>query len=149
MRKGCQWLAVTLVLAGCGGTPGGQTAGPAGVDSAAPAAAQEARFGRMTAPSARAFLAEHPEALVLDVRNPDEWDGPLGHIEGARLLPLPELSARMAELEAWKEKPILLVCRSGSRSGRAGDLLRVAGYRQLINLEGGMNDWRASERGGR
>ena len=150
MRKGCQWLAVTLVLAGCGGAPGRQTAGPAGVDSAPPgAAALEVRVGRMTATAARAFIASHPEALVLDVRNPDEWDGPLGHIEGARLLPLPELEARMAELEGWKEKPILLVCRSGSRSGQAGDLLRVAGYRHLINLEGGMVGWRASEKGGR
>lgn len=149
MRTGCQWLALALALAlaGCGGTPGGRTADPAGVDSAPPGAtALEVRLGRMTATSARTFLASHPEALVLDVRNPDEWDGPLGHIEGARLLPLPELSARMAELEGWKERPILLVCRSGNRSELAGDLMRAAGYRQLINLEGGMIGWRELDR---
>jgi rhodanese-related sulfurtransferase len=103
----------------------------------------------MAASAARAFLASHPEALVLDVRNPDEWDDPYGHIEGARQIPLPELSARVIEVEGWKDKPIVLVCRSGSRSQTAAELLASLGYRQVINLEGGMIDWRETEGAGR
>lgn len=153
MRRACQWLAATLLLAGCGGAPGGQAARPAGVDSASvervSPAAPETQVGRMAAAEARAFLAAHPEALVLDVRNPDEWDDQYGHIEGARQIPLPELSGRVAEVEGWRDKPIVLVCRSGRRSQTAAELLASLGYRQLFNLEGGMIAWRESEAAGR
>lgn len=151
MRSVCQWLAAALLLTGCGVAPGGsgvQSASPTGADSAsvgsgAPAAS-ESQIGSMTAAGARQFLASHPEALVLDVRNPDEWDDQYGHIEGARLIPLPELSARVAEIEGWKERPVMLVCRSGVRSQTAAEMLAGLGYRQVINLEGGMIAWQES-----
>src|SRR5512134_2038211 len=99
MRRACQWLAGTLLLAGCAGAPGERSARPSAGDSAslvAPSpAGAESRVEGMTASAARAFLASHPEALVLDVRNPDEWDDAYGHIDGARQIPLPELSARV------------------------------------------------------
>lgn len=153
MRRVCQCWAVALLVTGCGGgTPGGtdtRSAAPAGADSAQVETAMppvaEARVGRMTAAGARQFLAAHPEALVLDVRNPDEWNDEHGHIEGARLIPLPELEARASEIEGWKEKPIVLVCRSGRRSQTAAEMLAGMGYRQVINLEGGMIAWRESE----
>lgn len=136
MRRGCQWLAVLLLLAGCGGTPRGER--PSATEPAPVAAA-------VTARDARALLAAHPEALVLDVRNPDEWNDDLGHIEGARQIPFPELEGRMGEIAAWKEKPIVVVCRVGGRSEIATGMLRAAGYRQAVNLEGGMAAWRESE----
>lgn len=142
MRSACQWLAAALLIAGCGGTPRGTTTRSA-TDSSAGAA--EARVGRMTAAGAREFLASHPEALVLDVRNPDEWEDQYGHIEGARQIPLPELSARAKEIEGWKEKPVVLVCRSGRRSQTAAEMLAAQGFRQVINLEGGMIAWREIE----
>ena len=98
--------------------------------------------GTMTPAVARAYLAEHPDALILDVRNPSEWDDDLGHIEGARLIPLPELDDRMAELEAWKGKPIVAVCRVGVRSATAANMLAHAGYTLVFNLSGGMEEWR-------
>ena len=64
------------------------------------------------------------------------------------IFPLPELSVRLAEVEAWKEQPVVLVCRSGSRSRRAADLMQAAGFHQVINLEGGMMGWRADEKSG-
>lgn len=99
----------------------------------------------MTAAGARRFLASHPEALILDVRNPDEWDDRYGHIEGARLIPLPELPGRAAEIVAWKDQPVMLVCRSGERSQTAAEMLAAQGFRKVINLEGGMIAWRESE----
>jgi rhodanese-related sulfurtransferase len=120
-------------------TAGSDTAALAGPTAAAP-------VGHLRAVQARGFLAAHPEALVLDVRDPDEWNDDLGHIEGARQIPLAELGSRMAEVAAWRDRPVLVVCRVGARSQRAAELLSDAGYRRVMNLEGGMAAWRQSER---
>ena len=90
-----------------------------------------------------------PEALeelgstvqIVDVRNRDEFEGPLGRIAGAVLIPLPELSAATGTLS--KEKPIVTVCRSGARSAQAVNLLQKAGFNDIANLSGGMLRWRA------
>jgi glyoxylase-like metal-dependent hydrolase (beta-lactamase superfamily II)/rhodanese-related sulfurtransferase len=88
------------------------------------------------------WLEEHRRAVqVVDVREPEEFYGPLGHIEGARLLPLGALAAGAQELDA--AKPIVTVCRSGARSAQATVLLRKAGFDQVANLSGGMLRWHA------
>ena len=76
--------------------------------------------------------------LVVDVREPNEYAG--GHIPGARLLPLGEIPTRHRELPADRE--IVLVCRSGNRSGLAQEWLRAMGFRNVRNLAGGMLRWR-------
>jgi rhodanese-related sulfurtransferase len=91
------------------------------------------------------FMRVHPEALLLDVRQPEEWDDALGHIDGARQIPLPELSGRLAEIDAWKSKPIITVCRSGRRSEIARKALVDAGFEQVANMDGGMLAWRQME----
>jgi glyoxylase-like metal-dependent hydrolase (beta-lactamase superfamily II)/rhodanese-related sulfurtransferase len=80
-------------------------------------------------------------ALILDVREADEFIGPLGHIGGAKLIPLGELSARVGELE--KDYPIVAVCRSGARSAQATIILQQAGFTKVANLAGGMLRWRS------
>jgi rhodanese-related sulfurtransferase len=88
------------------------------------------------------WLEEHRrEVQVVDVREPEEFSGSLGHIEGARLLPLGALAASATELDA--ATPIVTVCRSGARSAQATVLLRRAGFDQVANLAGGMLRWRA------
>jgi len=82
------------------------------------------------------------EIQVIDVREPEEFSGGLGRIPGARLVPLSELVARSAEID--KERPAVMVCRSGARSAQATALLRKAGYEQVANLAGGMLRWRAA-----
>ncbi|MEO7150388.1 MAG: rhodanese-like domain-containing protein [Burkholderiaceae bacterium] len=88
---------------------------------------------------------------VIDVREPSEFGGGLGHIPGARLLPLAELAARSAEIDP--ARPVVTVCRSGARSAQATVLLQKAGCAQVANLAGGMLRWRAEglpfEQGGR
>ncbi len=98
----------------------------------------------MSAADAHAYLADHPEALVLDVREPAEWNDDLGHIEGAKQIPLETLEARLAEIDAWKDKPVIVVCRSGERSERAVETLRAAGFKLAVNLEGGMSAWKGA-----
>jgi len=78
---------------------------------------------------------------VIDVREPAEFSDALGHIPGARLLPLSELVARSAEID--KERPVVTVCRSGARSAQATVLLQKSGFAQVANLAGGMLRWRA------
>ena len=78
---------------------------------------------------------------IVDVREPDEFAGPLGHIEGARSLPLGDLEKRAGELT--KERPIVTVCRAGARSAQAAAILRKAGFGNVANLAGGMLRWRA------
>ena len=78
---------------------------------------------------------------VVDVREPDEFTGPLGHVAGARSIPLGELPARSGELA--KDRPVVTVCRSGARSAQAATLLQKAGFAEVANLAGGMLRWRA------
>jgi sulfur dioxygenase len=88
------------------------------------------------------WLEEHlREVQIVDVREPAEFDGPLGHIAGARLLPLGSLTARTGELAP--DLPIVTVCRSGARSAQASVLLRKAGRDKVANLTGGMLRWNA------
>jgi sulfur dioxygenase len=78
---------------------------------------------------------------VLDVREPDEFSGPLGHIQGAVLIPLGQLAERSGEL--GHDRPIVAVCRAGSRSAQAVTILQQAGFKDIANLTGGMLRWRA------
>jgi rhodanese-related sulfurtransferase len=78
---------------------------------------------------------------VIDVRGPDEFTGPLGHIAGALNLPIGELPGRLSEINALGDKPIILVCRTDKRSASAASLLRDAGFRDVRVLRGGMERW--------
>jgi rhodanese-related sulfurtransferase len=87
-------------------------------------------------------LEEHlREVQVVDVREISEFEGPLGHIRGARLIPLGELTQRAGELS--RDRPIVTVCRAGGRSAQATVLLQKAGFANVANLAGGMLRWRA------
>jgi glyoxylase-like metal-dependent hydrolase (beta-lactamase superfamily II)/rhodanese-related sulfurtransferase len=77
---------------------------------------------------------------VIDVREPDEYVGPLGHIRGAKLIPLGQLGRRLGELP--KDRPLVMVCRSGARSAQATVALQRAGFPKVANLSGGMLRWR-------
>ncbi|HUP86398.1 MAG TPA: rhodanese-like domain-containing protein [Acidimicrobiales bacterium] len=78
-------------------------------------------------------------ALLLDVREPDEWAA--GHAPGAKHVPLGELAARIDELP--NDRPIVAVCRAGGRSGQATQALVGSGY-DVVNLAGGMRAWDAA-----
>ena len=77
---------------------------------------------------------------ILDVREHDEFNGPLGHIPGAKLVPLGTLADGAGTLA--REKPIVVVCRSGARSAQATLMLGKAGFEKVANLSGGMLRWR-------
>lgn len=78
--------------------------------------------------------------FILDVRTPEEYDGPLGHIEGSHLIPVQELARRVGELSEVKDQPIFVICRGGGRSARATRMLLGLGY-EAVNVAGGMRAW--------
>lgn len=84
-------------------------------------------------------LINHKNAIVLDVREKGEYDD--GHVLNSKLIPLGKLKERMGELEKYKDQPIVVVCRSGNRSGTACFLLGKQGFAQAYNLAGGMQAW--------
>ncbi len=88
------------------------------------------------AAAVQAKLNEKPKPLVLDVREPSEYAA--GHIAGSTLIPLRQLPGRMNELP--RDREIICVCASGSRSGSAARRLTNEGY-QVLNLTGGMARW--------
>lgn len=80
---------------------------------------------------------------LIDVRQPDEYTGELGHIEGAKLLPLGELAERGPN-EISPDHPVVFICRSGGRSTQAGTWALENGYQNVFNLAGGMLAWKES-----
>ena len=82
------------------------------------------------------------KSIVLDVRTEEEYFGPLGHINGAILIPIDQLENRLSELEIYKNDTIYVVCRSGNRSNFGKDILNANNFK-AINIYGGMLAWKA------
>ena len=78
-----------------------------------------------------------PGVYLLDVREPDEWEA--GHAPDAHHLPMMEIPARMAEVPTDRE--VVVVCRSGGRSGQVVSYLMGNGWDNVRNLDGGMQAW--------
>jgi rhodanese-related sulfurtransferase len=86
-------------------------------------------------------LASVTPPFILDVREPQEYTGELGHVASSALIPLRELAERAGELQAQKARPIVVVCRSGVRSTTAAAILEGLGFEHVYNMQGGMVDW--------
>ncbi len=82
------------------------------------------------------------DAYLLDVREPDEWEA--GHAPGAHHLPMMEVPARIAEIPT--DRDVVVVCRSGGRSGQVVSYLTGNGWDNVRNLDGGMQSWAAAGR---
>jgi rhodanese-related sulfurtransferase len=105
----------------------GRTTGTAAMDQMSPAALAS----QLDTPSV---------PLVLDVRSAREYAQ--GHIPGAVHMPYREVSARIAELAAWQDHPIVVYCEVGVRASIAELALEQAGFEQVLQLEGDMRAWR-------
>ena len=88
-----------------------------------------------------ALLERRLDALVLDVREPEEY-ARHGHVPGAINVPQADLAARLNELP--RDRPLLTVCRGGVRSLRAGQYLKQAGFGDVASVKGGTEAWRAA-----
>lgn len=115
---------LVLILAGCGGTNG---------------AGKSASYQQISAEEAKTMMEEQADAVVLDVREQDEYDG--GHIPGAVLLPVGTINEdTAAAVIPEKDTAVLVYCRSGNRSKTASQALADLGYTQIYEF-GGIRDW--------
>lgn len=85
---------------------------------------------------AERMKSEHPPRLI-DVREPDEWQ--VCRIEGSELKPLMGIYSWMSELQP--DEPVVLICHHGNRSAQAAMFLAHQGFREAINLRGGVEAW--------
>jgi len=98
-----------------------------------------ASITNVTADEVYKMLSSNKDYFILDVRSKEEFDS--GHIEGAYLLPVSELENRLAELP--QDKPIIVYCRSGSRSTSAANILLEKGFKEIFNMTGGITEWQS------
>jgi len=87
-------------------------------------------------------LVNRDSALVVDVRETKDFN--LGHIAGALNMPYASVDSRLGELVAFKDKPLVLVCKMGQHSGAVGKKLKSQGFQDVRRLAGGMSEWSAS-----
>jgi len=104
-------------------------------------AGEEAEVAKIGVAELKTLRESGERFLLLDVRNPDEWQ--VGRIEGARLLPLPELAERLAELAEWRGGCVVVHCKKGVRGEKACGILEQGGFENVSNLDGGIEAWAA------
>ncbi|MBX3665219.1 MAG: rhodanese-like domain-containing protein [Burkholderiales bacterium] len=97
------------------------------------------RAGREVSAHEAVQLINRRDALVVDVRDTGEFEA--GHVAGARHVPEKQLVERLRELEKFKTRPIIVTCRSGTRSDVAVQVLRRNGFGEAMNLRGGIGAW--------
>jgi sulfur dioxygenase len=107
-----------------------------------PTLSQLNQVRQLSAVELRDHLASANPPMLIDVREADEYRGELGHIAGARLIPLKELPERTTELATAKNLDIVTVCRVGMRSATAAAILTGLGFERVSNLKGGMLEWK-------
>ncbi len=106
-------------------------------------ATELARLGRKwseISPAEAARLMSHEQPLVLDVREANDYRE--GHIREAKHIPFGQLAAKLDQIASWKDKPVIVYCRSGGQSASACKLLARHGFSRLYNLAGGILAWR-------
>jgi glyoxylase-like metal-dependent hydrolase (beta-lactamase superfamily II)/rhodanese-related sulfurtransferase len=106
-----------------------------------PSLAQLSEVRQLAPHEVHARLAAAPRPLVLDVREPEEFRGELGHVPESLLIPLRELPGRVGEIAAHRSGDVIVVCRAGVRSTTAAAILTGLGFARVWNLRGGMLDW--------
>ncbi len=97
-------------------------------------------FKSITAEEVQKKIADKEDILILDVRTPGEFNGPLGHIEGAVLISVQTLADSIGKLEKYKDKEVIVYCRSGNRSKTGTRIMLENGF-NAVNMLGGMKAW--------
>jgi rhodanese-related sulfurtransferase len=102
------------------------------------ATGEEPAYKSISAQEALKIIETEKDVLLLDVRTPREFTGPMGHIDGARLIPVQVLADRIGEIAQYKDKKVVLVCHSGRRSKIAGNILVQNGFKNVMEISSGM-----------
>jgi uncharacterized membrane protein YdjX (TVP38/TMEM64 family)/rhodanese-related sulfurtransferase/sulfur relay (sulfurtransferase) complex TusBCD TusD component (DsrE family) len=101
--------------------------------------------GKLSSADLKQRLERHDDIAVLDVRPAKDYTGALGHIDGSLNIPIDELPKRLSELESRRELPIAVICRTNKMSGKAVQLLRETGFKQVLLVDDGMVGWQRQQ----
>ncbi|WP_018862013.1 MULTISPECIES: rhodanese-like domain-containing protein [unclassified Thioalkalivibrio] len=97
---------------------------------------------RTLSPNEAVRVINQDDSLVLDVREDNEIAS--GRIGGAKHIPAGSLQKRMDDIAKYKDKPVVVYCRSGNRSAMAASQLTSAGFQDVVNLQGGIQAWQSA-----
>ena len=100
---------------------------------------------RVTPSEVEALMQHDSNVVVLDVRTESEYNGETGHLQNSVLQPIQGLEDRLAELEPYRSRTLVVYCRTGGRSTRASTLLKEKGFK-VLNMEGGITRWNNENR---
>ncbi len=127
---------LAMVLSACAASPASAVQAPA------PATSQVdvTRLGPTVDVATVKALQGRDDVVVLDVREQSEYDA--GHIPGVKLIPMGTVAGRLNEIP--KDKPVIVTCRSGNRSGQVTEYLRGQGYTNVHNMQGGIAAWQSA-----
>jgi rhodanese-related sulfurtransferase len=98
--------------------------------------------GATITPTSLVNLVNREGALLVDIRDTKEFGS--GHIAGAVSMPVSSIDARIGELESYKDKPVVLVCKMGQHASATGRKLKALGFDNVRRLSGGMAEWNAT-----
>ena len=101
------------------------------------------RAGTSVTPQQAINLINTESAVIVDLRDSKEFQS--GHIVDAHNIPASKFEARAAELEPYRERPIILVCKMGQHSSGVGKQLRAKGFENIYRMSGGMMEWGSSQ----
>jgi len=90
-------------------------------------------------PKDASVMSLEKKAVIVDVREDSEWNEQ--HIPLAIHIPLAQLNERLSELKQYKDSPVITQCQAGGRSAKAVDVLKLAGFSKVYNMEGGIIAW--------
>ena len=90
-------------------------------------------------PQQATVMANGEDALLLDIRAPADFKA--GRVIGSKNIPFADLTKRMSELEKHKDKPIVIICKTGQTSSSAANVLKKAEYTNVHRMSGGMAEW--------
>jgi|GEM_PF-7073223 len=141
MHRSLGWLGVLLLQAGCAvAHPVSLSPSTGSLAPASTASLRTTAVLTVSVEQARQRLQADPALRLVDVRNLDEFAE--SRIARAELLPLPELEKWAPKLDP--RKPLVLICRSGRRSGAAAEALAKRGFASVVSVDGGMLAWEAA-----
>lgn len=120
-------LLAVLLLPGCSYLRRRKAAGPP--------------YRKLSPPVAYELIRDNPGMLVLDLRPPQEFDGPTGHLRGASNIPLQRLPYRLLEISSYREETFLVYCRADDCGAQGMSILLSSGFENAILMDGGINSW--------
>jgi rhodanese-related sulfurtransferase len=99
------------------------------------------RGGQSVSPQQATNMVNREDAQIVDLRDADEFRQ--GYVAGSLNIPMSQFADRIAELDKFKGKPVILVCKMGTSASLAGRQLRARGFDNVARMQGGIQGWRA------